>query len=70
LTFRQKQYCTFLRKVSKRKVIYDLVDRFGDVFAKDWYDVGTVKESDYKACIELTEHKYVAKRPYHCSIKD
>lgn len=52
----------------KRKIIYELVDKYGSVFAKNQYDVGTVK--DYEASIELTEHKFVAKRPYRCSLDD
>jgi hypothetical protein len=52
----------------KKNAIYDLVDKYGSVFAKNQYDVGTVK--DYEACIELTENRYVAKRPYRCSLED
>jgi len=31
-------------------------------------DIGQV--GDYEAHIELMEHKYVAKKPYRCSIED
>lgn len=54
----------------KKKIIFDLVDRYGSAFAKSQYDVGTVREKDYEASIELMENRYVAKRPYRCSIED
>ena len=38
------------------------------MFAKNQFDVGTVK--DHEARIELTEERYVAKRPYRCSFED
>ena len=52
----------------KKKIIYDLVDEHGAVFAKHQFDVGTVK--NYEASITLSEDKYVAKKPYRCSIDD
>lgn len=38
------------------------------VFAKDKYDIGTVK--DYEARIDLLVDKYCNKRPYRCTIED
>ncbi len=52
----------------KRKVIYDLVDEYDTLFAKNNYDVGTV--SNYQAHITLSEMKYIAKKPYRCSLED
>ena len=49
-----------------RKIIYNLVDKHGALFAKHQFDVGTVK--DHKACIKLSEDKYVVKKLYQCSI--
>ena len=42
--------------------------KYDRVFAKDKFDIGTVK--DYEATIKLTENKYIAKKPYWCSIQD
>jgi hypothetical protein len=52
----------------KKKVIFELVDEYDSVFAKNQFDIGTVK--DHEACITLTEDRYVAKKPYRCSIED
>ena len=52
----------------QKSQIYSLLERFSTVFAKDKYDIGTVK--DYEAHIELTMDKYCSKRPYRCSIED
>lgn len=51
----------------EKKIIYDLIDRYGSVFAKHEFDIGTVK--NYEASIELTENRYVGKKPYRCSIE-
>lgn len=45
-----------------------LIDNYRSIFAKDKYDVGTVK--GYEAHIDLLVDKYCSKRPYKCSIKD
>lgn len=45
-----------------------LIDKYDSIFAKDKYDVGTVK--DYEARIDLTIDKYCSKRPYRCSLND
>ena len=52
----------------KKKQIFDLIDKYDSIFAKNKFDVGVVKE--YEAHIELAENRYVAKRPYRCSFED
>ncbi|CAB3246929.1 unnamed protein product [Arctia plantaginis] len=48
--------------------IYNLINAYKSIFAKDKYDIGTVKE--YEARIDLLIDKYCCKRPYRCSIDD
>lgn len=48
--------------------IMDLIEQYKNIFAKDKYDIGTVK--DYEARIDLIIDKYCSKRPYRCSIDD
>lgn len=45
-----------------------LIEKYKTVFAKDKYDIGTVKE--YEARIDLMMDKYCSKRPYRCTIED
>ncbi|GBP14169.1 Retrovirus-related Pol polyprotein from transposon 412 [Eumeta japonica] len=45
-----------------------LLRKYKSVFAKDKYDVGTVR--DYEAHIDLMVDKYCAKRPYRCTVND
>lgn len=45
-----------------------LIERYKHIFAKDKYDVGTVK--GYEARIDLIVDKYCYKRPYRCTIED
>lgn len=52
----------------QKREIKNLIDKHRKVFAKDKYDIGTVK--DYEARIDLLEDKYCSKRPYRCSIED
>lgn len=52
----------------QKKKIYELIDNYRCIFAKDKYDVGTVKE--YEARIDLLIDKYCSKRPYRCSVQD
>lgn len=52
----------------KKIKIEKLIEKYKTVFAKDKYDIGTVK--DYEARIELIVDKYCSKRPYRCSIED
>lgn len=52
----------------ERLEIEKLIDKYKTIFAKDKYDVGTVK--DYEARIDLIVDKYCSKRPYRCSLED
>ena len=52
----------------RQKHIYNLIDKYGSVFAKDQYDIGTV--SEHEAHIKLMEDRYVAKKPFRCSYDD
>lgn len=52
----------------KKSKIGLLVDYFNSVFAKDKFDVG--KFTDHEACVCLTEHKYIFRKPYKCNIID
>lgn len=45
-----------------------LIEEYKLVFAKDKYDIGTVR--DYEAHIDLIVDKYCCKRPYRCSAED
>lgn len=45
-----------------------LISKYNSIFAKDKYDIGTVK--DYEAHIDLIIDKYCSKRPYKCTIED
>lgn len=49
-------------------VLKEILGIYKDVFAKEKFDIGKV--NDYEAAIRLTENKYVAKRPYGCSLQD
>lgn len=49
-------------------IIKNLIDKYKNIFAKDKYDIGTVK--DYEARIDLIVDKYCSKRPYRCTIED
>ncbi|KAK9886419.1 hypothetical protein WA026_016698 [Henosepilachna vigintioctopunctata] len=53
---------------NKKTQIQRLIDKYDNVFAKDKYDVGTVKE--YEARIDLLVDRYCSKRPYRCTIED
>lgn len=48
--------------------INKLIEKYNTVFAKDKYDVGTVR--DYEAHIDLMLDKYCSKRPYRCTVDD
>lgn len=56
-----------LNEIQKKK-LEDLMSKYKDLFAKDKYDVGKVK--NYEAFIDLQVEKYCQKRPYRCSIED
>lgn len=52
----------------KKTEIEKIIKEYRTVFAKDKYDIGTVK--DYEAHIDLLVDKYCSKRPYRCTIED
>lgn len=52
----------------ERNTINKLIDRNKTIFAKNKYDIGTVK--GYEARIDLIIDKYCSKRPYRCTIED
>lgn len=52
----------------KKTDIDQLICKYKSIFAKDKYDIGTVK--GYQAHIDLLVDKYCSKRPYRCSIED
>ncbi|KAK7871567.1 hypothetical protein R5R35_010364 [Gryllus longicercus] len=54
--------------VDKQFEIDKLIEKYKSVFAKDKYDIGTVK--NYEAHIDLIVDKYCYKRPYRCTIED
>lgn len=45
-----------------------LIEKHKAIFAKDKYDIGTVR--NYEAQIDLVIEKYPSKRPYRCTIED
>lgn len=53
---------------TRRIKIERLIEDYKTVFAKDKYDIGTVR--DYEARIDLLVDKYCIKRPYRCTIED
>ena len=52
----------------QKKQIYDIVDQYGSLFAKDKYDIGNVR--GHEAQIKLIEHTFVSRKPYRCSFED
>lgn len=48
--------------------INQLIERYKSVFAKDKFDIGTVR--NYEAHIDLVIEKYPSKRPYRCTMTD
>lgn len=54
--------------LEQKSEIDELIEEYKHIFAKDKYDVGTVK--DYDARIDLIIDKYCCKRPYRCTIAD
>ncbi|KAK9886172.1 hypothetical protein WA026_015683 [Henosepilachna vigintioctopunctata] len=53
---------------NEENIIRNLIDKYKNIFAKDKYDIGTVK--DYEARIDLMVDRYCSKRPYRCTIED
>lgn len=52
----------------KKNDIDKLVEKYRTIFAKDKYDIGTVR--NYEAHIDLLIEKYPSKRPYRCTMED
>ena len=52
----------------KKKIIQTMINKYETIFAQNKFDVGQVK--DHEAHVKLLEHKFVAKKPYRCSILD
>ena len=52
----------------RKNQILSLLDKFENVFATDKFDIATVTHCE--AEIKLLEDRYVAKKPYRCSIPD
>lgn len=48
--------------------IEKIIDKYSTVFARNKYDIGTVK--DYEARIDLLVDRFCSKRPYRCTIAD
>lgn len=55
-------------EIHQQTEIEELTNKYKSIFAKDKYDIGTVK--DYEARIELIIDEYRCKRPYRCNIED
>lgn len=54
--------------IQQRSEINNLISKYKSLFAKDKYDVGTVK--GYEAHIDLLVDTYCSKRPYRCNFED
>ncbi|CAI6352229.1 unnamed protein product [Macrosiphum euphorbiae] len=54
--------------LQEKTEILRLLEKYKSIFAKNKYDIGTVKE--YEARIDLLLDKYCCKRPYRCTIED
>lgn len=52
----------------KCNIIKNFIYKYGAVFAKDAFDVGSVK--GYETHIKLFEDRYVSKKPYRCSFEN
>lgn len=52
----------------KKIKIEQIIEEYKTIFAKDKYDIGSVRE--YEAHIDLLVNKYCSKRPYRCTIED
>lgn len=52
----------------KKTKIEQLIEKYENVFARDKYDIGIVK--NYEARIDLILDKYCSKRPHKYSVED
>ena len=57
-----------LKNINTNKEIKELLMYYKDIIAKDKFDTGNIRE--YEGTIKLTENKYVARKPYRCSLQD
>ncbi|CAG9832330.1 unnamed protein product [Diabrotica balteata] len=64
----QQDILTSTTDLNQQLEIEQLINKYKSEFAKDKYDVGTIRES--KAHIDLIVDKYCSKRPYRCTIED
>lgn len=55
-------------KKEKKCKIFNLIEKYKSIFAKDKFDIGTVRY--HEACIKLIEHRYISRKPYRCTIED
>ncbi|CAB3234337.1 unnamed protein product [Arctia plantaginis] len=55
-------------KTNSKTSLDCLLDNHKTVFAEHKYDIGTVK--NYEATVKLTKNKYIARKPYKCSLQD
>lgn len=58
----------FLENIETNNEIKNMLVEYADLFASGKFDVGTIK--NYEGAIKLTENKYIAKKPYRCSLQD
>ena len=54
--------------IDKKSIIDEMLEEYKSMFAKNKYDIGTVK--NYEARIDLITEKYCSKPPYRCSQED
>ncbi len=52
----------------QKDTIHSLIDKYETLFARNRYDVGTFSEQ--QAHIKLSKNKFIARKPYKCSIED
>ena len=58
----------FLNNCDNKCKITKIIKTYDKIFAKTEFDIGSVK--NFEATIKLTENKYIAKKPYKCSLQD
>lgn len=54
--------------LEKCSVIRNIIKKYSSLFAKDAFDIGSVK--NYEAHITLSEDSYILKKQYRCSYED
>jgi hypothetical protein len=63
-----KEYVEHIPDFQQRNEILNVIQKYKRIFAIDKFDVGKVNTRE--AEIKLTENKYLASRPYKCSMPD